>query len=94
MEEERLHLGRDLALYTVARVALVGVVTVLLMLFKVPFLVSLAIALVVGFPLGMLLFRGLNERVTGGLAARGAAKHEERERLRAQLRGEEPDDRD
>jgi uncharacterized membrane protein YdfJ with MMPL/SSD domain len=91
--EEHRHLGRDLALYTAARVALVGVVTVALLLFKVPFLVSLAIALVLGFPLGILLFRGLNERVTTGLAARGAAKHAERDRLRAQLRGEEPDDR-
>ena len=91
--EEHAHLGRDLALYTAARLAIVGVVTVALLLFKVPFLVSLAIALVVGFPLGILLFRGLNERVTAGLAARGATKHAERDRLRAQLRGEEPDDR-
>lgn len=91
--EEHPHLGRDLALYTAARLAIVGVVTVLLLLFKVPFLVSLAIALVVGFPLGILVFRGLNDRLTAGLAARGATKHAERGRLRAQLRGEEPDDR-
>jgi uncharacterized protein DUF4229 len=87
------HLGRDLALYTVARLALVAAVTMLLVLFKVPLLVSIAIALVLGFPLGLLLFRNLNNRVTAGLAARGATKYAERERLRAQLRGEEFDDR-
>ena len=92
--EQRAHLGRDLALYTVARLALVAVVTVLLRLFDVPLLVSLIIALVVGFPLGILLFRGLNNRVTAALAERGASKHAERERLLAELRGEDVDDRD
>jgi hypothetical protein len=89
MEDQ--HLGRDLALYTAARLALVAAVTVLLLVFGVPLLVGIAIALVVGFPLGLLLFRDLNGRVTAGLAARGAAKHAERERLRAQLRGEDQD---
>jgi hypothetical protein len=84
------HLGRDLALYTLVRIGLVAVVTGLLLVFRVPFLVALAVAIVVGFPIGLLLFRGLNTRVTEGLAARGAAKHAERERLRAELRGEEP----
>ena len=88
MAETRL--GRDLALYTLARLGLVAVVTVVLVLLEVPFLVSLAVAIVVGFPLGLLLFRGLNRRVTAGLAARGATKHAERERLRAELRGDEP----
>ncbi len=86
-------LGRDLALYTVARLGLVAVVTAVLMLFDVPVLVSLAIAVVLGFPLGLLLFRGLNNRVTAALAERGAEKHAARERLRAELRGEMPDDR-
>jgi Protein of unknown function (DUF4229) len=84
------HLGRDLALYTGLRLALVAAVTGLLVLFDVPVLVSLAIAVVVGFPLGLLLFRDLNHRVTAGLAERGATKHSERERLRAQLRGDLP----
>jgi hypothetical protein len=88
MAETRL--GRDLALYTLARLGLVAVVTVVLVLLDVPFLVSLAVAIVVGFPTGLLLFRGLNRRVTAGLAARGAARHAERERLRAELRGDDP----
>jgi Protein of unknown function (DUF4229) len=84
------HLGRDLALYTLARIALVAAVVALLMVLGVPFLVSLAIAVVVGFPASLLLFRGLNRRVTEGLAERGAARYEARERLRAELRGEQP----
>lgn len=82
------HLGRDIALYTLVRIALVGAVTGILVLFDIPLLVSVAIAVVVGFPLGLLLFRSLNARVTAGLADRYA----ERDRLRAELRGEEPDE--
>jgi uncharacterized protein YebE (UPF0316 family) len=81
-------LGRDLTLYTLGRLALVGVVTVVLVLFNVPLLVSLAVAIVVGFPLGLIVFRKLNNRVTAGLAERGAERVATRERLRAELRGE------
>lgn len=82
-------LGRDLTLYTLGRLALVGAVTVVLVLFDVPLLVALAVAVVVGFPLGLLVFRGLNQRVTAGLAERGAERADTRDRLRAELRGEE-----
>lgn len=87
-------LARDLALYTLARLALVAVVAVVLTLFDVPLLVAVAIAIVVGFPLGILLFRGLNQRVTAGLAERGADRDAARERLRAELRGEFEEDDD
>ncbi|CRK60176.1 POSSIBLE CONSERVED MEMBRANE PROTEIN [Alloactinosynnema sp. L-07] len=87
--QEHKHLGRDIALYTAARVAIVAAVTGALALFDIPLLVALAIGIVVGFPLGLLLFRGLNERVTAGLAERYA----DRDRLRAELRGDtEPDE--
>ncbi|GAA4424730.1 DUF4229 domain-containing protein [Actinokineospora soli] len=84
-------LGRDIAVYTAARIALVAAVTAVLLLFDIPLLVSLAVAIVVGFPLGILLFRGLNARVTAGLDERRADRQAERHRLRAQLRGEETD---
>jgi hypothetical protein len=90
-ESPGAHLGRDLALYTGARIGLVAAVTAVLLLFGVPLLVSLAVAIVVGFPVGLLLFRGLNRRVTEGLAARGARRGAERDRLRARLRGEDAD---
>jgi hypothetical protein len=85
-------LGRDLTLYSLGRLALVGAVTVLLVLFGVPLIVSLAVAVVVGFPLGLLVFRGLNHRVTAGLAERGAERTETRQRLRAELRGEDAEE--
>ena len=83
------NLGRDLTLYTLGRLVLVGVVTVALVLLDVPLLPAIAVALVVGFPLGLLVFRGLNQRVTAGLAERGTERAETRQRLRRELRGEE-----
>ncbi len=85
------NLARDLTLYTLARLALIGAVTVLLVLFDVPLLVALAVAVVVGFPLGLLVFRGLNNRVTAGLAERNADRVAARERMRAELRGDDLD---
>ncbi|MGH3620452.1 MAG: DUF4229 domain-containing protein [Sciscionella sp.] len=83
---------RDLTLYTLARLGLVAVVACLLVLSRVPLLIAVAVALVVGFPLALLLFRRLNARVATGLARHGAAREAERARLRAQLRGESSDD--
>jgi Flp pilus assembly protein TadB len=85
------HVGRDLAAYTLARIGLVAVLAVILVLVKIPLLVSLAIAVVVALPLSMVLFRNLNQRVTSGLAAKGAGRRAQRDRLRAQLRGDEVD---
>lgn len=85
------NLGRDLTLYTLGRIVLIAVVTVLLVLFEVPLLVALAVAVVVGFPLGLLVFRGLNHRVTAALAERGKDRTEAREQLRAELRGDRPE---
>src|SRR5262245_51879012 len=82
-------LARDLTLYSLGRLALMAAVTVVLLLFDVPLLVAVAVAVVVGFPLGLLVFRGLNNRVTAGLAERGAERAETRDRLRRELRGDE-----
>ncbi len=88
VEKPGSRVGRDIALYTAARVGLAVLVTLVLLWFDIPLLVSIAIAVVVGFPLGLLIFRGLNERVTAGLAERGAQRTDERDRLRSELRGE------
>jgi hypothetical protein len=84
------HLGRDLALYVLARLALVAVVAVVLVLVNVPLLVALAVGFVVGLPLSLLVLRGRHEKITGGLAARGMARRAARDQLRAELRGESP----
>jgi hypothetical protein len=82
------HVGRDLALYVLARFALVAVVAVILALINVPLLVAIAVGLVAGVPLSMVVLRGWHDRVTAGLAARGAVRRAARDRLRAELRGE------
>jgi hypothetical protein len=82
------HVGTDLALYVLARFALVAVVAVVLTLVHVPLLISIAVGLVAGLPLSMIMLRGWHQRVARGLAARGAARRAARDRLRAELRGE------
>lgn len=82
------HLGRDLALYVLARFALVAVVAVVLTLVNVPLLVSVAVGLVIGLPLSLVLLRGWHEKVSAGLAARGMARRAARQQLRDELRDE------
>lgn len=80
-------LARDIALYTVARFALVAVIALVLVLAGVPLLVAVLLALVVALPLSMVLFRSLRGRMAAGLAAARERRNAERSRLRAELRG-------
>ena len=82
------HVGRDLALYVLARFALVAVLATVLTLIHVPLLISIMVGLVMGLPLSMVLLRGWHDRVAAGLAARGMVRRAARDRLRAELRGE------
>jgi hypothetical protein len=82
------HIGRDLALYVLARFALVAVVAVVLTFVNVPLLVSIAVGLVAGTPLSMVVLRGWHARIAAGLAARGMVRRAERAALRAELRGD------
>ncbi|MGH3900463.1 MAG: DUF4229 domain-containing protein [Pseudonocardiaceae bacterium] len=82
-------LARDVALYSAARLALVAVMASLLVLARVPLLVAILLALVVALPLSMVLLRSLRVRVNAGMAAAGARRRSERDRLRNQLRGEQ-----
>jgi Protein of unknown function (DUF4229) len=84
----RRTLARDLALYSVARLALVTVVALLLMLVGVPLLVSALLAMVLALPLSMLLLGRLRGRVNTGLAVVAERRKAERDRLRQQLQGE------
>ncbi|MEU5691492.1 DUF4229 domain-containing protein [Actinosynnema sp. NPDC020468] len=85
-----MHLGRDVALYVTARLAMVGVVTAALLLVDVPLLVALAVGVVVALPLSLFLFKGLRARVAQGLEVKQAERRAEREKLRSQLRGDAP----
>lgn len=82
-------LVRDVALYSAARLALVAVLALILVLAGVPLLVAVLLALVVALPLSMVLLRSLRIRVNTGMAAAGARRRSERDRLRNQLRGEQ-----
>lgn len=80
--------GRDIALYTVARIGLLAVIAFVLSLAHVPLLIALAVALVLAWPLSLVLLRGLNERVAQGMTER----RRQRRAMRAALRGEQSDD--
>jgi ABC-type bacteriocin/lantibiotic exporter with double-glycine peptidase domain len=75
-------------LYVGARVLLVAVITGVLVLVGLPLLLGLIIALIVALPLSLLLFRPLRARVNRELAAAGAGRRAQKERLRAELRGD------
>lgn len=81
---------RDVALYTLARLAMIGLLTGLVVLAGVPLLIALLLSLVVALPLSLVLLPGLRARMNAGFRAAGARRRAERERLRAQLRGEQP----
>jgi hypothetical protein len=76
-------------LYVLARLGLVAVVTSALMLFKVPLLPALAVGVVVALPASLFLFKGLRQRVAAGLNEKQAVRQAERDKLRAELRGDE-----
>lgn len=81
-------LARDIALYSVARLALVTIAALLLFLAGVPLLVSALLAMVLALPLSMLLLGRLRGRVNTGLAVVAERRKVERDRLRQQLHGE------
>jgi len=76
--------GRDIALYTGARIGLLALIAFLLTLAHVPLLIAIAVGLVLAWPLSLVLLRGLNARIAAALTERRA----ERLKMRAELRGE------
>ncbi len=79
-----------LALYTLARLALLAVIAGLLLLAGTPLLIALLVALIVALPLSMLVFRGLRARLDAALATSRARRAQQRAALRAGLRGGDP----
>lgn len=94
----RASLGRavvDVIVYTVARLALVAVLSAviyglgrLLGLSDFPPVVAVLLALIVALPLGMWVFTPLRRRATASLALAGERRRRDREQLQARLRGE------
>ena len=83
-------LASTLALYALARIALVGVIAALLAVAGVPLLLSVLLGLIVALPLSLVVFRSLRARLDLALGEARRRRSAERESLRSRLRGEEP----
>ncbi|KIQ18370.1 DUF4229 domain-containing protein [Rhodococcus sp. MEB064] len=87
-------LARDLALYTAARLGLIAVVAAIIFFganaigVEIPLLVAMVFALVVAFPLSLVLFKTLRRRVNEDIAAVDEKRRRDREDLQSRLRGE------
>ena len=87
----------DLAVYVLARLLLVVVLTAvifgaghLLGVRDFPLVVALLFAMVIALPLGIWVFAPLRRRATASIAVLDERRRKDREQLQARLRGEEP----
>ena len=85
----------DVALYTLARLALVAALTVaifyaahLIGITQFPLVVAMLFAIVISLPLGIWLLAPLRRRATAGIAEVDERRRAQREQLQARLRGE------
>ncbi|MEE3851405.1 DUF4229 domain-containing protein [Gordonia sp. LSe1-13] len=82
-----------LALYTLARLALVVVVAALIMGIgalagvEVPLLVAAVFGVLIALPLGLVLFKKIRLRVNGQIAAVDSARQKRHDDLQSRLRG-------
>ncbi len=81
------HLLRDVAVYSVLRLALVAVLTAVLAFFM-PLIVALLFAIIIQLPLAWLLFAGPRRRVNDAIARASAGRRAERARLQSALSGD------
>ncbi|WUI30183.1 DUF4229 domain-containing protein [Nocardia sp. NBC_00416] len=87
-------LARNLGLYTLARLVLVAVLTVVIMVgaavvtVEIPLVVAILFAIVIALPLSLALFKGLRGRVNADIAAVDERRRRDKAQLRARLRGE------
>lgn len=85
---------RDVVVYTLARLALVAILTAVIVFgarlvnVEVPFVVAVLFALVVAMPLGIWLLAPLRRKATAGIAEVDERRRTERENLQSRLRGE------
>lgn len=88
-------LARNLALYTLARLALVIALTAViigvatLVKVEVPLIVAALFALLIAMPLSMTLLKGLRTKVNQDIAVVDAKRRKDKEQLRQRLRGED-----
>ena len=86
---------RDVALYTLARLITVGVLTAAIVVVarlvnvEVPLVVAMLFAIVLAMPLGVWLLGPLRRRATSGIADVDDRRRRDRDQLQARLRGDE-----
>ncbi|MFE5283483.1 DUF4229 domain-containing protein [Nocardia sp. NPDC056611] len=86
-------LARNLALYTVARLGLVAVITAIIVgvaatvKVSIPLIVALLFALLIAMPLSLVLFKKLRTQVNRDIAAVDAKRRADRDQLRSRLQG-------
>lgn len=88
---------RDVVVYTLARLALVAVLTAVIFFAaqlvgvrEFPLVVAMLFALLISMPLGIWLLGPLRRRATGGIAAVDERRRRDRRELGERLRGENP----
>ncbi|WP_431966871.1 DUF4229 domain-containing protein [Nocardia sp. bgisy134] len=88
-------LALNLALYTLARLALVAVITALivgaarLVSVDIPLVVAALFALIIAMPLSLALFKKLRAKVNEDIAVVDEKRRKDKAQLRARLRGED-----
>ncbi len=89
-------LMRDVVVYTLARLALVAALTVVIFyaahLFGIaefPLVIAMLFAIILALPLGIWLLAPLRRRATAGIAQADERRRRDREQLQARLRGED-----
>ncbi|WP_070379273.1 DUF4229 domain-containing protein [Rhodococcus sp. WMMA185] len=88
-------LGRDVAMYSIARLLLVLVIGAVifggaeLAGVAIPLLVTAVFAVLIALPLSLVMFSTLRRRVNEGIAAFDAQRRADQADLRARLRGED-----
>ena len=92
-------MAADVALYTLARLALVAALTAVIFygahligIAEFPLVVAMLFALVISLPLGIWLLAPLRRRATAGIAEVDSRRRADREQLQARLRGETSSD--
>ena len=89
-------LARDVLAYLLARLLLAAVLAVLVYVVghllspDFPVTIAMLVAIVLAFPLGIVVFAPLRQRATASIAAFDQRRRTDREQLRARLCGDEP----
>ncbi|MCW1957059.1 MAG: DUF4229 domain-containing protein [Mycobacterium sp.] len=85
---------RDVVIYTLARLALVAVLTAAIFFVaqligvQIPLVVAMLFAIILALPLGIWLLAPLRRRATAGIAVVDERRRQDREQLESRLRGE------